>query len=191
MKGRESGMPEETYWRTFFDVECIIQKLFGAERLRGNVVEFGCGYGTFTLPAAQHTGGIVTALDIEPELVDALRRKTDARSIQNIQIEHRDFVSDGTGLLAATQAHVMIYNLLHLENPVALLCEAYRVLSPDGRLSVIHWRSDMPTPRGPSLAIRPTPEQCKSWIAAARFHTVHDVNLQDCCQYHFGMVALK
>jgi hypothetical protein len=40
-KGRESGMPDEVYWQSFFNPECIVSKLdcFG-----GDVVEFGCGY---------------------------------------------------------------------------------------------------------------------------------------------------
>jgi ubiquinone/menaquinone biosynthesis C-methylase UbiE len=85
----------------------------------------------------------------------------------------------------------MIYNLLHIEQPVALLKEVHRILGRGGKLSVIHWRSDIPTPRGPSLAIRPTPEQCKVWLTAAGFQTIQDVNLNDCCHYHFGMVAQR
>ena len=191
MKGRESGMPDEAYWHTFFNAACIIRKLFGETRLQGNVVEFGSGYGTFTLPAAQHTAGIVCALDIEPALIDGLRRKAVAQSLPNIDAALRDFVNDGTGLATGSQVHAMIYNLLHIEQPVALLKEAHRVLQHDGMLSVIHWRSDKPTPRGPSLAIRPTPEQCKAWIAAAGFHTIQDVSLHDCCQFHFGIVAQR
>lgn len=191
MKGRESGMPDEAYWRTFFDAECVIRKLFGEARLQGNVVEFGCGYGTFTLPAAQHTTGAVCALDIEPDLIDGLRQKAAAQSLRNIHAEVRDFVRDGTGLAAGTQIHVMIYNLLHIEQPVALLKEAHRVLANGGKVSVIHWRSDLPTPRGPSLAIRPTPEQCKAWLVEAGFHTIQDVRLGDCCHYHFGIVAQR
>ena len=33
--------------------------------LCGDVVEFGCGYGTFTIPAAQLIEGKLIALDIE------------------------------------------------------------------------------------------------------------------------------
>ncbi len=191
MKGRESGMPDEAYWRTFFDADCIIRNIFGEAQLQSDVVEFGCGYGTFTLPAAQHTAGTVLALDIEPDLIESLRQKAALLKLSNLQAVVRDFVGTGTGLAAGTQVHAMIYNLLHIEQPVELLKEAYRVLQPGGTLSVIHWRSDVPTPRGPSLTIRPTPEQCKAWLTAAGFHTIQDVNLHDCCQYHFGVVAQR
>ena len=75
----------------------------------------------------------------------------------------------------------MVYSLLHLEEPVTLLQEAWRVLQPGGRLSVMHWRRDIPTPRGPSLDIRPSPEQCKEWIVAAGFVHIKDVDVADYC----------
>jgi ubiquinone/menaquinone biosynthesis C-methylase UbiE len=190
MKGRESGMPDETYWASFFDADVALEKLLGS-RVDGNVIEFGCGYGSFTVPAARRTAGYVTGLDIEPEMVDCVRRKAAACNLTNIQVEVRDFVAHGTGVATASQAHAMIFNLLHLEQPVSLLREAYRTLQDGGVLSVIHWRSDIPTPRGPSLAIRPTPEQCREWMAAAGFHSIESVDLQTCCPFHFGLLARR
>ena len=67
-KGRESGMPEASCWETFFNPRCILEKL-DCRGTTGDAVEFGCGYGTFTIPAAQHITGRVFALDIEPALV--------------------------------------------------------------------------------------------------------------------------
>lgn len=190
MKGRESGMPEEAYWATFFDPEAALDRLLvGASA--GHLVEFGCGFGTFTLPAARRTAGIVTALDIEAEMVETVRQKAGAGACDNIRVVLRDFVSDGTGLDSGSQAHAMIFNLLHLENPIALLREAHRVLGAGSSLSVIHWRSDITTPRGPSLAIRPTPEQCRDWMAAAGFHAIQVVDLEACCPYHFGLLAQR
>lgn len=72
-----------------------------------------------------------------------------------------------------------------------LLHEAYRSLQDGGLLSIIHWRSDIPTPRGPSLAIRPTPEQCKVWMAEAGFRQIESINLQTCCPFHFGLLGRR
>ena len=43
MKARESGMPDEAYWNTFFDAARAIKQLFGAEGCRGDAIEFGSG----------------------------------------------------------------------------------------------------------------------------------------------------
>ena len=191
LKVRESGMPEEAAWESFFNASAAIEKLLGAECVAGDVVEFGCGYGTFTIPAALRLRGIVTALDIEPVMVDRTQQRARNQALSNICAEVRDFVAQGTGLRDDSQAHAMIFNLLHLLQPVTLLKEAYRVLHDGGRLSVIHWRSDIPTPRGPSLSIRPTPDQCRTWIAEAGFRGIQTVDLESCCPYHFGLIARR
>ncbi len=73
MKTRESGMPEESIWQGYFEPEAVLKKL-GLTSACGNVVDFGCGYGTFTIPAARIASGIVYALDIEPGDSSAARR---------------------------------------------------------------------------------------------------------------------
>lgn len=191
MKVRESGMPDESYWESFFDADATVNVLFSSSSLSGHLVEFGCGYGTFTLPAALHTRGVVTALDIEPLMIDRTRQKAEARGLSNVNAEVRDFLADGSGLDSETQDHALIFNLLHLEQPVALLREARRVLRDGGMLFVMHWRSDIPTPRGPSLAIRPRPEQCQTWLEEAGFRNIEPVDVQPCCPYHFGLLARR
>lgn len=189
MKGRESGMPDEAYWSSFFEPEGMLDRLSVVAGAADNIVEFGCGYGTFTFPAARRTRGLVSALDIEPEMVALVQRKAEGLGLGNVRAAVRDFVAHGTGLKDGSQGHAMIFNLLHIEEPVALLREAHRILQPGGTLSVIHWRSDIETPRGPSLSIRPTPAQCMAWMTEAGFGPIRPVDLQPCTPYHFGLVA--
>lgn len=190
MKGRESGMPEEGDWDSYFTPGAALARIVPGGLIEGDLAEFGCGYGTFTIPAALRTGGIVTALDIEPAMVRLTSDKAARLGLANVRAELRDFLSDGTGLPEASQAHAMIYNLLHIEQPLALLQEARRVLRPRGVLSVMHWRSDIDTPRGPPLEIRPTPEQCRGWLLDAGFATIDEVDLGETCPYHFALVAI-
>jgi len=191
MKARESGMPDAASWESFFDAQGVLDRLQGAQADRCDVLEFGCGYGTFTLPAAQRARGVVTALDIEPELVKMVQRRAQGLGLTNVRAELLDFVEHGCGARDSSQSHVMIFNLLHIEVPLALLQEAHRALRPSGVLEVIHWRSDIETPRGPPLSIRPTPRQCADWALQAGFEHVEHVALGPCAPYHFGLRAKK
>ncbi len=191
MKGRDSGMPDEAYWASFFDPEAILDCLQVSKGDCCNLLEFGCGYGTFTLPTAIRTRGVVTALDIEPEMVSLVHQRAQRAGASNIRAELRDFVELGSGVTDDSQGHAMVFNLLHIENPLALLREAFRSLQPGGILSVIHWRSDIETPRGPPLAIRPKPEQCATWLSEAGFESVRHVELGKAAPYHFGILAQK
>ena len=184
-------MPAEDCWSSFFDCAAVIEKLLGPAGVHGNTIEFGCGYGSFTVPAAKRTTGLLSALDIEAEMIAAIRHKAIHLGLGNIRAELRDFMADGTGLDAGSQAHAMIFNLLHLAQPVNLLREAHQVLQRRGALSVMHWRSDIPTPRGPPLAMRPSPDQCRQWMADAGFRAIESVDLQDCAPFHFGLRGLR
>ena len=68
MKLRESGMPEETYWESLFDVQMVLDRL-GIDASLKDMVELGCGYGTFTLPVARRIAGVITTTDIDPDMV--------------------------------------------------------------------------------------------------------------------------
>lgn len=191
MKGRESGMPDEAYWGSFFQPEGILDRLQVNDGGYYNLVEFGCGYGTFSLPVAKRTRGTVTAMDIEPVMVELVAQRAKADGLLNVRAELRDFLAHGTGVSDCSQGHAMVFNLLHIEEPIALLSEAFRTLQPGGILSVIHWRSDIETPRGPPLAIRPKPEQCASWLTEAGFDSVVHVNLENSAPYHYGLLARR
>ena len=189
MKIRDSGMPDETLWTTFFDPHAILTKL-GLTPHSGNVADFGCGYGTFTIAAAQITiGGTVYGVDIEPEMLAATQQKAESLSLSNVHTIQRDFMNDGTGLESATIDYVMLFNILHTAHPVKLLREAYRVLAPSGKVAVIHWNDDPTTPRGPAMEIRPRPEQCQAWIVEAGFSLIE--SLIGLPPYHYGIVGQK
>ncbi len=75
----------------------------------------------------------------------------------------RDVFTDGFGGEAGSKDACLLFNILHCEEPVKLLAEAARVVRPGGVVLVIHWRVDPGTPRGPSMEIRPRPEQIAGW----------------------------
>jgi SAM-dependent methyltransferase len=166
MKVRESGMPEQAYWETLFDVAGILDA-FGFGPATGDVVELGCGYGTFTLPLATRIGGTVHTIDIDETMVTATQARAIAAERRNIAASVRDVAISGFGVAAGSADAALLFNILHAEDPVLLLQRARETVRPGGLVAVIHWRSDIPTPRGPSLAIRPRAEQVAPWAAAA------------------------
>jgi SAM-dependent methyltransferase len=163
---RESGMPPQVYWETLFDVSLILDA-FGFGPATRDVAELGCGYGTFTLPLARRICGTVHTLDIDAAMVAATTRRAAEAGLTNVQPALRDVLADGFGRPAGSCYAALLFNILHAEEPVALLRAARDVVRPGGLVAVIHWRSDITTPRGPSLVIRPRPEQITAWATEA------------------------
>lgn len=189
MKTRDSGMPEEEMWTGFFSPEETLSAL-GLEEDCGEVVDFGCGYGTFTLPAARRIRGTVHALDIEEDMVRTTSQKEAEAGLSNVRAEVRDFIARGSGLPDAFAGYAMLFNILHCEDPASLLREAYRVLAPGGRLAIMHWNPDPATPRGPSMHIRPRPEQCRDWAMQAGFQLSRPEKI-DLPPYHYGWACFR
>ena len=188
MKTRESGMPAAAMWRTFFDPEAILTAL-GLTAETGDTADFGCGYGTFSLPAARRIRGTLYGFDIEPAMVAECERLATQEGLRNVRFKRRDFVADGTGLGDGAVEYVMLFNILHAEEPLRLLDEARRILVSGGRVAVIHWNHDPATPRGPSMSIRPRPENCRRWLIQAGFIVADQIiNLPP---HHYGLVGRK
>ena len=189
MKTRESGMPEESLWEGFFVPDATLRRLKLAPTCK-RVVEFGCGYGTFTIPAARLVSGVVFAVDIDPAMVDATQNRAAAAGLSNVLTNLRDVASDGVGIAPASCDYAMLFNILHAEVPSALLAEAYRVIAPGGILGIMHWNYDPSTPRGPSMDIRPKPEQLVTLALDAGFDLLPP-GVIDLPPYHYGMAAQR
>ncbi len=187
MKIRESGMPERDMWEKFFNPTKILTTLC-LNSQTGDVTEFGCGYGTFTVPVAKIIKGKIYAFDIEPDMIRLTGEEAKKQGLSNVEIIQRDFMAEGSGLSDESVDYVMLFNILHLENPVALLSEARRILRKSGKLGIIHWNYDPKTPRGPSMDIRPKPEQCIKWAETVGFSSPVQYDLKP---YHYGIVLTK
>jgi len=129
MKIRESGMPAQTYWETLLDVPLILDA-FGFTASTGDVAELGCGYGTFTLPLAQRIRGTVHTLDLDPAMVALTTTRASAASLPNVRASVRDILLDGFGLPSASCDAALLFNILHTEEPVALLRAARDIVRP-------------------------------------------------------------
>lgn len=153
-----------------------------------SLVEFGCGYGTFTLPSSERVSGNIIAIDIEDEMLNIAESRTDSKN--NITFLKRDFVANGTGIPDNSVDYVMLFNILHHTNPLELLYEAYRILKIGGKAGLIHWNYDSTTPRGPSLDIRPKPIEMIKWALEVGFEQIGNSHI-DLPPYHYGFVVNK
>ena len=180
-------MPNEEQWEKYFEPKDTLKRL-GLNHSIKDAVDFGSGYGTFTIPAAQIISGKIYALEIDPEMINALQQKAQNQHLKNLKIIQRDFVSEGSGLSDLSVDFVMLFNILHSEKPTKLLKEAYRILKQGGKVGIIHWNFDRSTPRGPPMEIRPKPEQIRRWAESVEFIFEKQLDLRP---YHYALVLSK
>jgi len=111
------------------------------------ILDFGCGHGTYTLPASLVIGkkGKIYAVDKNTKDLDKLVYQARERKLNNIQ---RVDVSEEQKLPLSDERidMVLLYDVLHLvKERGKLLAELHRVLKPYGILSVYpkHHCTDM------------------------------------------------
>lgn len=185
MKVRESGMPDESVWGSFFDVPRILSAMEIKVDIT-DLAEIGFGYGTFTIPAAKIITGTLYAFDIEQKMAEITKERADRENLKNVEYGIRDIIEDTTGLPNSSVDYVMLFNILHGKDPKVLLKEAHRILKKNGKAGIIHWRSDIPTPRGPALDIRPKPDQLLDWIEKSKFQICKEPFILE--PFHFGLI---
>lgn len=108
-------------------------------RDRQTVLDYGCGPGTFSLAAAGIVGegGKVCALDVRPRALERVREKAVSEKIENLDTILLDTSGFDTGLDNETVDVILLYDVFHdIKDKQGLLQELYRVLRPDGLLSV-------------------------------------------------------
>ena len=102
------------------------------------VMDFGCGEGNYTIPAARVVGeeGRIYAVDKNRESLDELVQRTKERGLENIEIVD---VSEESVLPLQDESVdvVLLYDVIHLvDNRKELLADIYRVSKPNAIVSV-------------------------------------------------------
>ena len=188
MKVIDSGMPEEVYWNSLFDIPCII-KWLDIKNIVDPIAEIGCGYGTFTVPLAKKTNNQVLAFDIDPSMIEITRNNVQQSGLSNVQFFLRDILETGTGLESHSIGMILLFNILHFDERRAMLEEASRILKHSGVVAIIHWRNDIETPRGPIVHMRPDQETILSSISGLDLRFNGNSKILE--PYHWGMQLIK
>jgi len=139
-------------------------------RREQKVVDFGCGEGNYTIPAARIVGkrGLVYGLDKDKDVLDQLMAKAKLLGLENIRALA---IPEGSRISLDSESIdvVLLYDVLHYyyypqeDERRKLLREVYRVLKSGGILSLYptHLESDAE----PNLA------EVEREIAEANFHS--------------------
>lgn len=188
MKVRDSGMPDEPQWVSYFNPADMFDRL-GISQVQGDALDVGCGYGQFAIELARRSTGTVYAIDIEPAMIAATQQSAAAAKCNNLVAKQTDLFQSGLGVADHSLTLILLFNLLHAEHPDVLLQKVYSALQPGGLLAVTHWRGDVPTPRGPDLSIRPRPEDCVHWGVDAGFLVVQSPFILP--PWHFGLLLQR
>lgn len=133
------------------------------------LADIGAGPGFYSLPAAQRVGlqGHVYALDVQPPMLERLRERAQALGLSNLTVLPAE--ECGLPLPDGAVDAALLANVLHeCADPLRMLREVWRILTPGGTLAVVEWRKE-PTGGGPPLAERLAEEAVRQLLEAAGF----------------------
>lgn len=171
----------------FLNPENIINEMGITEGMK--IADFGSGSGHFTVIMAQKVGedGRVAAIDVQPNTLEALREKSKANGLENIDFIHADLeVLEGTGIPDGSIDLVLISDTLFQSNKKPeMLKEAKRILKADGKVIIIDWKKGTGG-FGPPDDLRTEEEVMKSLTSEEGFVFERNINAG---QFHFGFIA--
>lgn len=184
MKVRESDMPDQAYWESLIDHCGLLEEMSLHDCV--SVFEFGVGYGSI-LQCFHGGDTAIAGIDIDEIMVQATRKRLDRLDMAS-SIHHGDFFDaallDSLGKFSVC----LLMNILHHTDPRALISRASRMLTPDGRIGICHWRDDIDTPRGPPMAVRIGLDRAERLVSSEGFALLASGNSVS-SPYHYYLVA--
>lgn len=186
---KETDLPRESEWKSYFSPN---QTLLSIGLRRGmRLADLGCGYGTFTIPAAQLVGkkGSVYSIDIDRKMVEKVRKKARELKLTNVHARVGDILTiDEKKLRIPRQSLdiVLLANIIHgTRKKVHLLNSLRRILRPSGSIAIINWKLQK-TPRGPPMRMRPTEDEMLRCLVKAGYIRRRILQVPP---YHYAILA--
>ena len=108
-----------------------------------SVADFGSGSGAYVLAMAEAmaNSGHVYAIDVQRDLLQKIQNEAHRRGFKNVGIIWADLEHTNASKIGDSKLDVvLISNLLfQIDNKVAVVAEARRILRPRGKLVIIDW----------------------------------------------------
>ncbi len=166
------------------------EKILNQLELREDITaaDFGCGAGGWVLPLAKKLKtGRVYAIDIQEDILNALKVKQEAADLRNIKLLRADLEKDLGSLIQSGLLDLVIASnlLFQVENKEKVLAEAKRVLKGDGRLLLVDWKPEAFS--GP-IEGRIGPEQAQAMAEKIGFVLEKEMPAGE---YHYGLLFIK
>jgi len=135
------------------------------------VADLGAGGGWFTARLAQRVGpkGLVYAEDIQPQMIEAIKRRVQRENLVNVRTVLG--TTKDSGLPHGLDAVVIVGAYHEMEDPVALLKDAAESLKPQGRIGVVEYAAGAGGP-GPDPDQRVSPDTVIKGARAAHLQVI-------------------
>lgn len=107
------------------------------------VCDMGCGNGYHTLPLAEMVGekGKVYAVDVQPEMIEMLKRNIESKGLKNI-VPINGLYHDPK-LPVNTCDMILLVDVYHeFSHPVQMLAGMRAALKPDGQIVLVEFRAE-------------------------------------------------
>jgi ubiquinone/menaquinone biosynthesis C-methylase UbiE len=131
-----------------------------------SVADIGAGTGYFTVRLAKSAKALaVYAADIEPSMVDYVRKRAEKEGLKNVVAVLA--AVDKANLPQPVDLVLIVNTYHHIPSRVAYFRELRKWMKPSARLAIIDWRKD--SPDGPPAEFRFTPEQISAELGQAGF----------------------
>ncbi len=173
----------------FLDAQRVVASLGISEGQQ--VADLGCGSGYFTMELAKAVGksGVVNAVDVMQEPLEAVHAKIEAAGMKNVQMIRADLeVLGGTKLADGSQDWVLLKNVLfQSQKKEAIIAEAARVAKLGGRVVIIEWKKSAGG-IGPPDALRSDEATIQQMAQTSGLRMERPISAD---VSHFGFVFIK
>lgn len=155
------------------------------------VVDLGAGVGSYTIPAAKLIlpGGIVYAVEIQKDFLEAVRKLAEENNLPNVHIVWGDIEqANGVSLADAMADRIIIANVLfQARSTYTLALEVKRLLKPEGKVMVVDWLDSFGG-IGPKPDEVIKPEEVKNVFGSAGLVWEKDFSAGE---HHYGLIFGK